>query len=203
LDDLKKYDLSSGFLFSKLVSKSCFHFDKSSLSLPWQGQRAAKPVSQTPKVNPKTKPSPNSTNKLGFVLFDGFQPLDVFGPLDALAGISVSNSLTLSLLASTLTPINSSKIPWFKNATNRTLTFGESIVPTHNFSNPPDLDVLFVPGGLGTNAPAELIDPVIAFVKETFPKETFFEGQVLCHGMYRHRHCGESGGVGWEEGDDE
>jgi transcriptional regulator GlxA family with amidase domain len=46
-------------------------------------------------------------------------------------------------------------------------TFGESIVPTHTFENAPPLDVLFIPGGVGTLATD--LNSTVAFVAETYP----------------------------------
>lgn len=53
-------------------------------------------------------------------------------------------------------------------------SFGESIVPTHTFDNAPELDVLIVPGGLGTRALSPQLDPLIAFIKERFPTLKYF-----------------------------
>jgi putative intracellular protease/amidase len=47
-------------------------------------------------------------------------------------------------------------------------TFGESIVPTHTFDSPPsNLEVLIVPGGIGTRAPD--LTKEIDFIRTAFP----------------------------------
>jgi transcriptional regulator GlxA family with amidase domain len=42
-------------------------------------------------------------------------------------------------------------------------------VPTHTFQTAPPLDVLIVPGGIGSRGPPSFVDPIIAFVKERYP----------------------------------
>ncbi|KAK2627700.1 hypothetical protein QTJ16_002346 [Diplocarpon rosae] len=112
-----------------------------------------------------TAPPPS---RFGYVLFPGFQALDVFGPLDALNLLSLTTTLNLTLIAATLEPVHTDQMPWLVNAANA--TFGEAIVPTHTFETAPaDLDVLIVPGGLGTRAPGTLLDAPIEFVRARYP----------------------------------
>lgn len=99
----------------------------------------------------------------GYILFPGFQAIDVFGPLDALNTLSWSHNITLSLIAKTLDPVSTQ---W--RAPTIVSTFGESILPTTTFATAPPLDVLIVPGGLGTRAPD--LDQEIAFIKASYPK---------------------------------
>ncbi|KAL1748057.1 class I glutamine amidotransferase-like protein [Schizophyllum fasciatum] len=94
----------------------------------------------------------------GVVLFTGFQALDVFGPLDALNILSQSRPLNLYLISSTTLDPVSTAPP--SNATAS--TFAQSIVPTHTIHDAPALDVLLVPGGLGTRAPG--LEPLIAYI---------------------------------------
>jgi putative intracellular protease/amidase len=102
--------------------------------------------------------------KYGVVLFPGFQALDVFGPLDILNILSKSEPLELSLIAATSEPVSTSL---------ESSPFNQSLVPTHTFQNAPtDLEVLLVPGGLGTRDDAN-IAPAVEFVKKTFPKLRF------------------------------
>jgi len=103
----------------------------------------------------------------GVLLFPGFQALDVFGPLDALNILAQELPLNLSIIAATLDPV-STKIPT-QILPNTTSTFAQSIVPTHTFSTAPPLDVLIVPGGLGTRVPTGL-ESTIAFIAHTYPK---------------------------------
>ncbi|KAJ3094584.1 hypothetical protein HDU97_007887 [Phlyctochytrium planicorne] len=97
-------------------------------------------------VNAASPPSPPTHLSVGMILFNGFAVLDVFGPLEYLNILSVKNNISLSLIANNLDPVSSTTplLPAFANSV------GESIVPTHTFDNAPPLDVLIVPGGVGT-----------------------------------------------------
>ena len=120
----------------------------------------------------KASQAQNSTlplpTRFGYILFPGFQALDVFGPLDALNVLSSRFPMNLTLLSSTLDPVATDKVPWWRSPQGS--TFGESVLPTHTFSTAPELEVLLVPGGLGTRAPAPLLDETVAFIKNSYPK---------------------------------
>jgi putative intracellular protease/amidase len=109
----------------------------------------------------------NLPSKFGVAVYPTFEALDVFGPLNILNMLAYSHTMNLTVLAKTLDPVSTQPPP--KNNTAGS-TFGESIVPTHTFDNPPsDLEVLLVPGGVGAWT-EEFIAPVVDFVKETYPK---------------------------------
>jgi transcriptional regulator GlxA family with amidase domain len=100
--------------------------------------------------------------KYAVVLYPGFQALDVFGPLDALNFLSKVRPLELSIIAQTLDPVST-------RLEGSDLTIGQSVVPTHTFDNAPDdIEVLLVPGGIGARK-LELTQPVVDFVKRTYP----------------------------------
>lgn len=110
-------------------------------------------------------PEPGTPTRYGYLLFPGFQAIDVFGPLDALNTLSWSHNITLSLIAKTLNPVSTVvRNPAFNRVNS---TFGESVLPTSTFATAPPLDVLLVPGGIGTTAPN--LDEEIAFIKATYP----------------------------------
>ncbi|KAK0232819.1 class I glutamine amidotransferase-like protein [Armillaria fumosa] len=99
----------------------------------------------------------------GIVVFPAFQALDVFGPLDALNMLSLAFPLNLSIIAATLDPVTTKPLTNLVNS-----DFSESIVPTHTFDSPPEsLDVLIVPGGLGTWAPN--LNATIDYIAATYP----------------------------------
>ncbi|KAK7756533.1 hypothetical protein SLS62_001368 [Diatrype stigma] len=102
--------------------------------------------------------------KFGVVLFPGFQALDVFGPLDILNLLAkYIPELELYILASTLDPVPT-------NPLAKGFEISQSVVPTHTFEQAPeDIEVLLVPGGPGTRQ-RDLVQPVVDFVKSTFPK---------------------------------
>ncbi|CAA7270117.1 unnamed protein product [Cyclocybe aegerita] len=114
----------------------------------------------------------------GVVLFPAFQALDVFGPLDILNLLSISQPLNLAVLAPTLDPVSTKP----RMTTHANSNFSQSIIPTHTFDNPPsDLEVLIVPGGIGTRAPSPELDAHVAFIKETYPKLRYLVG--VCTGV--------------------
>jgi transcriptional regulator GlxA family with amidase domain len=104
-----------------------------------------------------------------FILFPAFEVMDVFGPLSPLNILSLDHKMNLSLISTNLSAVSTKPRAAAMNQANS--TFGESILPTHTFANAPkDLDVLFVPGGLGTRSPAAEIQPHIDFINATYPK---------------------------------
>ncbi|KAJ3045814.1 hypothetical protein HK097_001112 [Rhizophlyctis rosea] len=98
---------------------------------------------------------------IGVLLFPGFTTIDVFGPLEYFNALSAQQNITLSLISvgSDLTPV-SSAIPSHEMTMsdgsvmvmNTPGLIGQSLVPTHTFSNAPKLDLFLVPGGLGSRS---------------------------------------------------
>ncbi|KFA51559.1 hypothetical protein S40293_03908 [Stachybotrys chartarum IBT 40293] len=114
---------------------------------------------------------PPIPQRFGIVLFPAFTPLDVFGPLDMLNGLSLTQHMNLSIIAETLDPVTTQ----LRNHNVARSNFSQSVVPTHTFANPPeDLDVLFVPGGAGTRAvnspnPDLRLTELIAYIRDVYP----------------------------------
>lgn len=107
--------------------------------------------------------SSSPPTKFAVALFDGFQSLDVFGPLDALNYLSKTKALELSLLGPTLSPVST-----LHNPTPGRI--GQHVVPTHTYATAPeDIEVLLVPGGQGTRD-AEYTQVVVDFIRERYPK---------------------------------
>ncbi|KAJ5505690.1 DJ-1 domain, InhA-type [Penicillium expansum] len=104
--------------------------------------------------------------RVGVVLFPGFQALDVFGPLDCINVLSWTHGMTLALVASTLEPVTT-KSPISANA------IGQSVVPTHTFATAPSLDLLFVPGGLGTRVSSPAIEEAIVYIRNVYPQLSY------------------------------
>lgn len=71
----------------------------------------------------------------------------------------------------------------------------QSIVPTHTYDTAPsDLEVLFVPGGVGIINPSkEVLNPLLAFIKKTYPKLRYLitvcngSGLVARTGVLNHK----------------
>lgn len=75
--------------------------------------------------------------------------------------------MNLTLIAENLDPVASGYMSWRTSPVNS--TFSESVVPSHTFATAPPLDVLVIPGGVGSRAPSPILNSTIAFVKERYP----------------------------------
>lgn len=109
----------------------------------------------------------NAPRNFGVVLFDGFQAMDAFGPLDVLSIFSnmagAPSQMCLSILSATLDPV-----PTLVSGLGE--TFRQMVVPTHTFDTAPEnIEVLLVPGGRGTRS-IEATQPAVDYIKATYPK---------------------------------
>ena len=105
----------------------------------------------------------------GILLFKGFTPLDIFGPIEALQAVARRETLKLYLLSDTLDPVTTE--PAINTANS---SFFPLIVPTHTFANAPQLDVLLVPGGAGMRAPAAELKPHTDYIAKVFATVPYF-----------------------------
>lgn len=86
--------------------------------------------------------------RVGIVLFPGFETLDVYGPVEMWGNVP---EFELVVVAETTGPVRSAQ--------------GPATLAEVSFANAPPLDILFVPGGMGTMA--QLGNPaMLAFLKE-------------------------------------
>jgi transcriptional regulator GlxA family with amidase domain len=74
--------------------------------------------------------------------------------------------MNLYLIAETLQPV-STKAPG-KEFNPKNSNFSQAVLPTHTFENAPALDVLIIPGGVGTRIPS--IKSTVDFVADMYPK---------------------------------
>lgn len=110
---------------------------------------------------------PNPPTKYGLVLFPAFEMLDVFGPLEVLSWAArLHEKLDLYLLAESLDPVTTQPQSAAMNTFNS--SFYPTVNPTHTFDDSPELDVLIVPGGLGTRSPN--MNRTLEFISSTYPK---------------------------------
>jgi putative intracellular protease/amidase len=99
-------------------------------------------------------------------LFDSFDSIDVFGPLNPLWYLAFSLQLNLALIAPTLSPVWVQPADPALNKQNSSFWF--SVNPSHTYDNPPDdIEVLLIPGGPGSTMSD--VDEVIDFVKNVYP----------------------------------
>ncbi|MEM9383697.1 MAG: DJ-1/PfpI family protein [Pseudomonadota bacterium] len=100
---------------------------------------------------------------IGVVLYNGTEPLDVFGPVEMWmnAGLDL---IRVHFIAQ-------SKAPVALSTTSYPAAMSPHLVPQYTFEDAPALDVLMVPGGLGTLA--EVDNPaIIDFIRERGQKAT-------------------------------
>lgn len=83
----------------------------------------------------------SSPRALGVVLFPGFEVLDVFGPLEIFSNMRVREHFRTCTVAATAGPVESAQLT--------------RAVADHGFDDAPPLDMLLVPGGIGTRTEVE------------------------------------------------
>ena len=109
-------------------------------------------------------PATDRPTSYGVLLYRAFEPLDVFGPLTALQTTSRYHHMTLSLISATLDPVTTEPLTPRMNPQNS--SFFQQVLPTHTLATAPPLDVLLVPGGLGSRSP--FLNDSIAFIADRF-----------------------------------
>ena len=98
-------------------------------------------------------PSEGSSRTLGAVLYEDFELLDLYGPLEMFG--SVGPALRIVTVAASPGPVRSFQ--------------GPKTVAEHGFADCPELDLILVPGGLGT-FPQLANDAFLAFLRERAPR---------------------------------
>ena len=106
------------------------------LCVPASQLQSAGPQDQPPPESKKAAPpdTPAKTRTLGIVLYPQFELLDVCGPAEMFGNLG--SRLKVVMVAQTAGPVPS--------------TQGTKLVADYSMDNCPDLDLLLVPGGLGT-----------------------------------------------------
>ncbi|KAG5985759.1 hypothetical protein E4U43_005901, partial [Claviceps pusilla] len=125
-------------------------------------------------------PCPNTTipKNWAVVMYNSFDAIDVFGPIDVLFYLSMSEQLNLSFVAETMDPL------WMRPTSQAFNThrshFVTSTNPTHTFDKPPsDIDVLLIPGGPGMRH-ADISRTAIDFIRKTYPNVQYL--MTICTG---------------------
>ncbi|EXJ70392.1 uncharacterized protein A1O5_06460 [Cladophialophora psammophila CBS 110553] len=120
----------------------------------------------------------NQPRRYGVILYDGFQLIDVCGPLDVLNSLSARvPGISLSLIAEDTSPKSTIPKEWPANMGMSPFSTSQTLQPTHDFKTAPELDVLIVPGGMGSFDPVRtgkpnpaVVDPIVEFVRDRYPK---------------------------------
>ncbi|KIY66806.1 class I glutamine amidotransferase-like protein [Cylindrobasidium torrendii FP15055 ss-10] len=129
--------------------------------------RAERPTCYPSIIIYVKSPADTPLKNFAVVVFPGFQALDVFGPLDALNILSKQFPIRLSIIAESLSPVST------RTQSHPDSDCAQSIVPTHTFDSPPsDIEVLLLPGGMGTRSDDIMKGP-IKFVKDIYPSLKF------------------------------
>ncbi|CZS99940.1 related to ThiJ/PfpI family protein [Rhynchosporium graminicola] len=104
------------------------------------------------------------------LLFPGFQPVDVIGPMDVFNALGNQTKIHCFFIAEAAEAVSfgAHHLKWFTRANPVSFSEG-AYVPTYNFRNAPPIDVLLIPGGIGTRAPAPLLNSTIDYVRELYP----------------------------------
>ncbi|MEM7221317.1 MAG: DJ-1/PfpI family protein [Pseudomonadota bacterium] len=98
---------------------------------------------------------------IGVVLYDGAEPLDVFGPLEMWMNLGPDNARVHL--------ISEGQRPVVLTTTSYPKALAPRLEAQYSFENAPPLDVLMVPGGIGTLV--EVDNPaLIDFLRRTVPK---------------------------------
>lgn len=95
--------------------------------------------------------------RIGYVLFPALTSLDIFGPLQALNLLSIQHNMTLSLVSHDMEPLSIDRtiidgVSQGMLGSSASPYFSQFVLPTHTFTDAPELDVIFVPGGTGTRS---------------------------------------------------
>ncbi|KAF3902421.1 hypothetical protein ABW20_dc0109252 [Dactylellina cionopaga] len=130
---------------------------------------------------------------IGIVAFPGWQPLDIMGPVDALWGLSLKVPINVYFLSAD----GGATSNFLPNTTAVGSKVAAVINMDYNLDQHPPLDVVLVPGGLGTRKLEEKLAPYIKFIKSWQPKVRYVHDQNIwtTSGV----SAGTDGVLGWIE----
>jgi transcriptional regulator GlxA family with amidase domain len=117
------------------IRKTCLAVCGTLACLLWACAAHAEPTSVKQKATAAT-PSAKSTRTLGIVLYPMFELLDVYGPAEVFG--NVTNGLKIVMIAEKAGPVTSAQ--------------GPQVLADFGFDDCPPLDLVLVPGGMGTLA---------------------------------------------------
>jgi putative intracellular protease/amidase len=96
-------------------------------------ERTAAKSDTDAKTGAEAQDAKAAPRTLGIVLYEGFEPLDVFGPVEIFGNVP---GLKLHMVAEKAGPVKS--------------VMGHATVADFSFDDCPELDLVLVPGGIGT-----------------------------------------------------
>lgn len=91
------------------------------------------------------------TLSIGIIIFDGFEPIEVWGPLEYLTSLSAFYKMTLSIISYQKGPVKGTVSARLQPHLGGDFgsTLGAETAVTHTFADAPALDVILIPGGTG------------------------------------------------------
>lgn len=109
----------------------------------------------------------NFPKSIGLVLYPGFEVLDAAGPIEALNCLARQpghKDLKLRIISRDMEPISPG---------TDAFTGGQRYLPTHTFASAPQMDMLLVPGGIGSfdwlpGTESNNVDDYIDYVKRAY-----------------------------------
>ncbi|KAH9926614.1 class I glutamine amidotransferase-like protein [Epithele typhae] len=120
-------------------------------------------------------PSSPAPTRFCVLLYPGFEPLDVFGPVEVFQTLSRTHPIHLSFLSASsdpaLDPVSTAPPPGAPTSNPRGSIAWTSVAPTHTLASPPsDTEVLLVPGGVGSRSPGSAPGACIDYITATYPR---------------------------------
>ncbi|KAF2854785.1 class I glutamine amidotransferase-like protein [Plenodomus tracheiphilus IPT5] len=117
----------------------------------------------------------NRTLSIGYVIFDGFEPLDVWGPMEWLTSLSAFYPMNLSTISYHAGPVSARFASHLGTSYDQTIN--PSMLATHNFTFAPPLDIIIVPGGTGViNATLSNLTTIESFLTSRYDATDYILG---------------------------
>ncbi|KAK2756991.1 hypothetical protein FQN54_004959 [Arachnomyces sp. PD_36] len=104
-------------------------------------------------ATPEQLANQKRTFSIGIVAFEGWEPLDIFGPLEVFFQLSRTYKMTLSIISEKTGPVTAvtPQHAMMEGEPPMDVGFmlGPQLTATHTYENAPALDILLIPGGGG------------------------------------------------------
>ena len=102
---------------------------------------------------------------LGVILYPGFEPLDVFGPVEMFMNVP-ARELKVIMVAQEAGPVHST------SGASPAKFNGPAVVAEYGFEDAPHMDIILIPGGFGT-MPELRNETLMSFLRERSPKADY------------------------------
>lgn len=119
----------------------------------------------SPQVQAQESTAKDGPMVLGVILYPGFEPLDVFGPVEMFMNVPASE-LKLIMVAEEAGPVHST------SGSSPGKFQGPAVVAEYGFEDAPHMDIILVPGGFGT-LPELRNETLLNFLRERSPRADY------------------------------